>query len=72
MKADKVLPTEAAAIMGASPQFVRIAMQQGLLPIGCAIKMSSQWTYNISRDRLAEYLGRNIDGELQQLRKQRA
>lgn len=72
MKADKVLPTEAAAIMGASPQFVRIAMQQGQLPIGSAIKMSSIWTYNISRDRLAEYVGRNIDGELQQLRKQRA
>lgn len=71
MKADKILPTEAAAIIGASPQFVRIAMQRGQLPIGCAIKMSSIWTYNISRDRLAEYVGRNIDGELQTLREGR-
>lgn len=72
MKEDKILPTEAAAIMGASPQFVRVGMQTGQLPIGCAVKMSSIWTYNISRDRLAEFLGRNIDGELQELRKKRA
>lgn len=72
MKADKILPTEAAAIIGASPQFVRVAMQQGQLPIGCAVKMSSIWTYNISKDRLAEYVGRNIDAELNQLRKQGA
>ena len=63
---------EAAAIIGASPQFVRVAMQQGALNIGSCVKMSSIWTYNISRDRLAEYVGRNIDGELQTLRKQRA
>lgn len=72
MKKDKILPTEAAAIIGASPQFVRVGMQTGHLPIGAAVKMSSIWTYNISRDRLAEYVGRNIDGELQILRKQRA
>jgi hypothetical protein len=72
MKEDKILPTEAAAIIGASPQFVRVGMQTGQLPIGAAVKMSSIWTYNISRDRLAEYVGRNIDGELQILRKQRA
>ena len=52
MKADKILPTEAAAIIGASPQFVRVGMQTGQLPIGAAVKMSSIWTYNISRDRL--------------------
>ena len=72
MKVDKILPTEAAAIIGASPQFVRVGMQTGQLPIGCAVKMSSIWTYNISRDRLAEYVGRNIDGELQELRRKRA
>ena len=72
MKEDKILRTEAAAIIGASPQFVRVGMQTGQLPIVAAVKMSSIWTYNISRDRLAEYVGRNIDGELQILRKQRA
>lgn len=72
MKIDKILPTEAAIIIGASPQFVRIGMQTGKLPIGCAIKMSSMWTYNISRDRLAAYVGRNIDDELREIRKQRS
>ena len=72
MKEDKILPTEAAAIMGASPQFVRVGMQTGQLPIGAAVKMSTIWTYNISRERLAQYVGRNIDGELEQLRRRRA
>lgn len=48
MEVGKILPVEAAAILHASPQFVRVAMQQEKLPIGTAIKMSSIWTYNIS------------------------
>lgn len=70
MKADKILATEAAAIIGASPQFVRVGMQTGQLPIGAAVKMSSIWTYNISRDRLEAYVGRNIEKELCALRQQ--
>ena len=38
MKADRILPTEAAAIMGASPQFVRVGLQTGQLDIGSAVK----------------------------------
>ena len=72
MKTDRVLPTEAAVIMGVSPQFIRIGMQTGQLPIGSAIKMSSIWTYYISQNRLAEYVGRDIGRELQELRSQRA
>ena len=48
MNTGKILTTEAAAILNTSPQFVRVAMQQGKLPIGIAIKMSTKWTYNIS------------------------
>lgn len=51
MEVGKILPVEAAAILHASPQFVRVAMQQQKLPIGTAIKMSSIWTYNISEKR---------------------
>ena len=68
MKADRILPTEAAAIMGASPQLVRVGLQTGQLDIGSAVKMSSVWTYNIQRDRLAAHVGRNIDRELEALR----
>lgn len=50
----KVTPDQAAAVMGCSPQFVRVAMQQGELNIGTAVKMSSVWTYNISPGQLAE------------------
>lgn len=70
MKEDKILPTEAAAIIGASPQFVRVGMQTGQLPIGAAVKMSTIWTYNISRSRLEAYVGRNIEKELYALRQQ--
>ncbi|MFR5150288.1 MAG: hypothetical protein ACLTER_12655 [Ruminococcus sp.] len=33
MNTGKILTTEAAAILNTSPQFVRVAMQQGKLPI---------------------------------------
>lgn len=58
----------AAQIIDASPQFVRVAMQQGKLPIGTAIKMSSQWTYNISASLLAAYTGKDVIAELARLR----
>jgi len=51
---------DAARILGASPLFVRTAMQRGLLPIGTAVKMSSVWTYNIQLELLSRYLGREI------------
>ena len=36
----RIKTSEAAVIMGCSPQFVRVAMQQGKLGIGDAVKMS--------------------------------
>ena len=39
---------DAARIMGVSQQFVRIGMQEKLLPIGTAVKLSSIWAYHIS------------------------
>lgn len=68
MEVGKILPVEAAAILHASPQFVRIAMQQDKLPIGTAIKMSSIWTYNISEKLLADYSGKDIGAELEKIR----
>ena len=68
--AGKITTVEAAVIINTSPQFVRAAMQQGMLPIWCAIKMpnSTMWTYNISPKLLEEYSGKDIEKELQQLR----
>ena len=56
----RVRVEDAARILGASPLFVRTAMQRGLLPIGTAVKMSSVWTYNIQLELLSRYLGREI------------
>ena len=48
---------EAAKLLGKSEQFVRIGLQRGILPFGYAVKMSSKWTYHISKHRVLEYLG---------------
>lgn len=71
MEVGKILPAEAAAILHVSPPFVRVAMQQGKLPIGTAVKMSSIWTYNISEKLLAEYSGKDIPAELEKIRSKR-
>ncbi len=71
MQAVKIKPAEAAAIMGCSPQFVRIGLQQGKLDIGDAIKMSSIWTYNISAAALARRQGmttEELNRALQEIR----
>ena len=60
----KIKTSEAAAVMGCSPQFVRVAMQQGKLGIGDAVKMSSIWTYNIVPAALAKRQGMTLE-ELQ-------
>ncbi len=49
---------EAAEILGKSQQFVRLGLQRQLLPIGTAVKLSSKWTYHISRKLLEDYIGR--------------
>lgn len=49
---------EAAERMDKSPQFVRIGLQHKTLPFGHAVKMSSKWTYHISRKKFEEYMGK--------------
>lgn len=39
MRDNNIKPAEAADILGVSPQFVRVAMQQGKLNIGIAIQL---------------------------------
>lgn len=68
MEIGRILPTEAAMILNVSLQFVRIAMQQGKLPIGTAIKMSSIWTYHISEKLLQDYSGKNVEQEIKRIR----
>lgn len=51
---------EAAKLLNKSEQFVRIGLQRGVLPFGVAVKMSSKYTYHISKAKLEEYLGEEI------------
>lgn len=58
MKELKNIPVQVVAeILGVSPQFVRIGLQQKTLPIGSAVKISSKWTYHISYELLKNYIG---------------
>ncbi len=53
----RITVSEAAKILGVSPQFIRIAMQQKVLDIGTCVKMSSVWTYHICPEKLKNYIG---------------
>ena len=56
----------AAKIMNKSPQFVRIGLQRGILPIGRALKTNDrneQYDYYISPKLLAEFTGVDVDAE---------
>lgn len=58
LKEMKSVPINVVAeIIGKSPQFVRVGLQQQRLPIGSAVQMSSEWTYHISYELLKNYIG---------------
>ena len=46
-----------AELLKKSEQFVRVGLQRGILPFGYAVKMSTRWTYHISKYKLFDYLG---------------
>lgn len=48
---------QAASLLNASEQFIRIGLQQGTLKFGMAVKMSGQWTYVITKQKFEEVTG---------------
>jgi len=56
MSNTNVTPQEAAKRLGVSPQFIRLGLQQGILPIGSAVKMSTKWCYCIPEQALQHYI----------------
>lgn len=48
---------ECSKLLGKSQQWVRIALQEQVVPFGYAVKMSSRWSYHISAAKVYEYLG---------------
>ena len=55
-KVKKLTVPEAAAIMGVTPQFLRMGLRHGKFPFGVAVKMKKRWAYYISADRFYAYL----------------
>lgn len=55
--ARNVSVAEAARILGKSPQFVRVALQNGTAPFGFAVKKKTTYSYHISPKKLQEYVG---------------
>ena len=55
--------SEAARLLGKSPQFVRMGIRSGTLPIGAAVKVSKRWSYYISPEKVAELMGKKGEHE---------
>ena len=51
----KISVPEAAKIMGVTPQFLRLGLQQGKYSFGEAVKMK-HWRYNINTERFICYM----------------
>ena len=46
---------EAATVLGVTPQFLRLGLQQGRFPFGTAVKMR-RWAYYINSERFYNYI----------------
>lgn len=58
---NRISVEHAAKLLGASPQFIRIGLQQGMLDFGMAVKMSKNWTYVITKQKFEEKTGIKVD-----------
>lgn len=58
---NRISVEQAAKFLGASPQFIRIGLQQGKLDFGMAVKMSRYWTYVITKQKFEEKTGIKVD-----------
>ncbi len=51
----KLAILQAAEIMGVTPQFLRMGLQQGRLPFGVGVEMDA-WSYYINTTRFIKYM----------------
>lgn len=57
LNSDRITIKEAAKIMHASEQLIRIGLRNNRFPFGTAVKLSSRWTYYISAKLFYDYTG---------------
>lgn len=62
-KENRLSVAQAALLLGASEQFVRIGLQNKELPFGFAVKTSRHWTYVITKQKFEESTGIKVGGE---------
>jgi hypothetical protein len=63
LKNKRLSVEEAAKLLGANAQFIRLGLQQNKFPWGYAVKTSSKYTYFIMRNKFEEYTGIKINNE---------
>jgi len=51
----KIRILDAAAIMGVTPRFLQMGLQQGRFPFGVGVEMD-QWSYYINTERFLKYM----------------
>lgn len=52
----KVPVTVAAKIMGVTPRFLHIGLQNNRFPFGTAVKFERRWSYYINTERFIRYM----------------
>lgn len=56
----KIKVNDVAALLGISPQSLRLGLQRNQFPFGTAIKTSERYTYVIYEKKLKEYVSDEI------------
>ncbi len=68
-KEEKLTVEKTAKIMECTPQFLRLALQQGMFDFGVAVKTSNnRYTYHINIYQFYKYIGMSEDEELTDVR----
>lgn len=60
---NRLTVAEAAKLLNASEQYIRIGIRQQTLKIGTAVRTSSKWTYVITKQKFEEVTGIKIQEE---------
>lgn len=55
-KPNKLTVQQASKIMGVTPRFLHIALQNERFPFGAAIFMDKRWSYYINTERFLKYM----------------
>lgn len=52
----KITIQQAAKIMGVTPRFLHLGLQNDKFPFGTAVKMNKRWSYYINAERFEKWM----------------